>query len=183
MPQTQVGNTPIEKTRIFNACLADQGPYAVSLADSTVLSILDNSSGSLDHSDIMSALQTVSAPVAADSAAQKLLLLASDGLENSDATSFYSHGATRDIDPAREIKRAETAGLFGNFGGATVYVVGGALPAEASQNGAYRSPKLLSDLATFWRDYFSQSNATLVEFGEPALLQPVQFSAAGASHS
>ncbi len=173
MPPEQVNNTAIGTTKIFDACLADQRRYAINLADTTVQSALQGSTGSLQHSDIMSALQAVSAPVAADPAGQKILLLASDGLENSGTASFYSHGDARNIDPTREISRAEAAGLFGNFGAAKIYVIGGALPPPGA--GQYRSPKLLHDLAAFWRLYFARSNAQLVEFGEPALLQPVQF--------
>jgi hypothetical protein len=170
MPAAQVGNTAITTTRVFDECLADQRPYAVSLADASVQSALQSSSASLAHSDIMSALHAVSAPIAADPAGQRILLLASDGLENSATTSFYLGGAARDIDPARELERA--GGLIGDFGGAKVFVIGGGLPPEA---GAYETPKLLHDLAAFWGLYFARSDARLVEFGEPALLQPVGF--------
>ena len=179
MPEDQVDNTAIQKTKIFDACLADQLPYGVALADGAVTSILRASSSSLDHSDIMSALQAVSASIATDTAARKLLFLATDGLENSDVTSFYRHGAIRVIDPAIEMKRAEAAALLGDFGGAGVFVIGGAL-APAARGGAagggdYRSPRMLEALAAFWRSYFERSNAHLVAFGEPALVEPVQF--------
>ena len=178
MPEDQVDNTAIQKTRIFNACLADQLPYAIALADGAVSSILQASSSSLDHSDIMSALQAVSTSIATDGAARKLLFVATDGLENSDVTSFYRHNAIRIVDPVAEMKRAEAAALFGDFGGAKVYVIGGAL-APATRTGAtggdYRSPRMLEALATFWRSYFERSNAHLVAFGEPALVEPVQF--------
>jgi hypothetical protein len=62
MPVQQFDNTPIEKSKIFNACLADQRPYAVALADRGLLAVLQNSTGSLNHSDILSALQSVSEP-------------------------------------------------------------------------------------------------------------------------
>ncbi len=174
MPQQQFNNTPIEKSKIFNTCLADQRPYAVALADRGLLAVLQNSTSSLNHSDILSALQSVSAAIAADPAPEKLLLLASDGLENSGVTSFYHHGNIRDIDPQAELQRASAAGLLGNFSGARVFVIGGALPGPASA-GAYRSPQTLEHLAQFWRLYFQKSNARLIEFGEPALLEQVSF--------
>jgi hypothetical protein len=174
MPVQQFDNTPIEKSKIFNACLADQRPYAVALADRGLLAVLQNSTGSLNHSDILSALQSVSAAIAADPAPDKLLLLASDGLENSAVASFYRHGNIRDIEPEVEIKRAGTAGLFGNFSGARVFVIGGALAGPNSAS-AYRSPQVLEHLADFWRLYFQKSDAQLIEFGEPALLEQVSF--------
>lgn len=178
MPENQIDNTPIEKTRIFNACLAGQRPFATQLADRSVISALQGSTSSLDHSDIMSALQSVSAAIAADPAPQKLLFLASDGLENSSVTSFYRHGTLRDINPQAEIRRAAAAGLFGNFGGSKVkvYVIGGALQSTSdTAEAAYRSPQMLENLKKFWQLYFQKSNATLTEFGEPALLEPVAF--------
>jgi hypothetical protein len=174
MPVPQFDNTPIEKSKIFNACLADQRPYAVALADRGLLAVLRNSTGSLNHSDILSALQSVSTAIAADPAPNRLLLLASDGLENSAVASFYHHGNIRDIDPAAEIRRAGTAGLFGNLSGARVFVIGGAL-AGKNAAAAYRSPQVLEHLADFWRLYFQKSNARLIEFGEPALLEQVEF--------
>jgi hypothetical protein len=174
MPVQQFDNTPIMKSKIFNVCLADQRPYAVALADRGLLAVLQNSTGSLNHSDILSALQSVSAAIAADPAPDKLLLLASDGLENSAVASFYRHGNIRDIDPEVEIKRAGTAGLFGNFSGARVFVIGGALAGPNSAS-AYRSPQVLEHLADFWRLYFQKSDAQLIEFGEPALLEQVSF--------
>jgi hypothetical protein len=178
MPAAQVANTPIALTRVFDACLADQRGFAVNLADASAAAALQNSTGSLRHSDIMAALAAVAAPIAADSARRKILLLASDGLENSGTASFYAHGAPRDIDPARELARAGAAGLFGQFSGARIYVIGGGLPPPAGTNGQagdYEPPKLLADLARFWRLYFQHADADLVEFGEPALLQPVTF--------
>ena len=174
LPARQFDNTPIQKSKIFNACLADQRPFAVALADRGLLAVLQNSTGSLNHSDIMSALQTVSMAIAADPAPKKLLLLASDGLENSAVASFYHHGNIRDIDARTELQRAGAAGLFGNFSGARVFVIGGAM-AGPNSAAAYRSPQTLEHLAEFWRLYFEKSNAQLMAFGEPALLEPVSF--------
>jgi hypothetical protein len=174
LPQQQFDNTPIENSKIFNACLAGQRPYAIALADRGLLAVLRNSTSSLNHSDIMSALQAVSTAISADPAPNKILLLASDGLENSGVASFYHHGAIRDIDPAAELQRASSAALFGDFSGARVFVIGGAL-AGPSASSAYRSPQTLENLANFWRLYFQKSNAQLIEFGEPALLEPVRF--------
>ena len=175
MPETQIDNTPINKTKIFDACLMDQLPFATVLADRSVQSAFQASTSSLNHSDIMAALQMVSGAVASDPASQKLLFLASDGLENSSVTSFYRHGSLRDINPEAEIQRAAVAGLFGNFGGSKVYVIGGALPGAGIASSAYRSPETLENLKKFWQDYFQKSNADLVEFGEPALLEPIAF--------
>lgn len=173
LPASQIGNTPIQSAKLLTDCLADQLPFAVNMADQATISALQASTGSLNNSDIMSALKTVSSAMAADPAPQKLLFLASDALENSAVASFYTHGAIRNIDPARELKRAQAADMLGNFSGARIYVMGAALPPPGTD--AYESPITLQHLADFWSAYFQQSNATLIDFGEPALLQPVTF--------
>jgi len=173
MPDSQIGATPIEAAKLLNACLAGQLPYAVKMADDATVSALQDSSGSLANSDILSALAQVSSAIAADPAPDKALFLASDGLENSAVTSFYRHGAIREIDPAGELARAKAAGLTGDFGGATVFVIGGALPPPGET--PYEGPALLAHLADFWARYFQLSNARLAAFGEPALLQPLRF--------
>ena len=177
LPASQVGSTPIQAAKILSECLGDQLPYAVKMADDATVAALQGSSSSLNNSDIMSALSAVSAVVAADPAKQRLVFLATDGLENSGVTSFYRHGAIRNIDPAHELALAAANGLVGDFGGADVYVIGGALApgSGAGLNDAYRSPQELKHLAAFWSGYFQKSNARLVAFGEPALLQPVGF--------
>ncbi len=173
MPPSQIGNTPIDAAKLLNACLAEQRPYAVKMADDSAIAALSGSSGSLENSDILSTLHQLSAAIAADPAPDKALFLASDGLENSAVASFYHHGAIRNIDPAHELARAEAAGLMANFGGAKIFVIGGALPPPGQT--PYEGPELLKHLADFWTGYFQQSAATLVEFGEPVLLQPVKF--------
>jgi hypothetical protein len=173
MPLAQIGYTPISAALLLNACLAVQRPYAMKMADDSAIAALTGSSGSLANSDILLTLREVSAAIAADPAPDKALFLASDGLENSAVASFYRHGAIRDIDPARELARAQAAGLMGNFGGAKIFVIGGGLPPPGHT--PYEGPELLRHLAEFWTRYFQLSSATLVEFGEPALLRPLSF--------
>jgi hypothetical protein len=86
------------------------------------------------------------------------------------------HNAVRRIDPQAEMKKATAAGLIGDFGGARVYVVGaGLLTGDAKLKNVYRDPQTMSALKQFWTLYFKQSNASIGEFGEPALLGPVAY--------
>ena len=50
----------------------------------------------------------------------------------------------------------------------------GSLPETGKSARSYRDPKTLNALATFWKAWFGKSNANLVEFGMPALLNPVK---------
>lgn len=175
-------NTPISKIGSFERCLSDEAAYGRKLAADSIAAAMQGSSGSLDRSDIMGSLQALAQAVRADSAIRKVVLVASDGLENSSVTSFYRRGAVALIDPGREMAKAKANHMLGNFGGAAVYIVGGAMlpPAAAgtrAQRDQYRDPQVLHALASFWGDWFKASDATLVEFGEPSLVEPIRFPA------
>ncbi len=86
----------------------------------------------------------------------------------------------RDINPTVELEKAGQANMIGNFGGAAVYVLGGAMMPAAkegtkAQRDGYRDPHTLNDLSQFWHDYFAKANAHLMAFGEPALVEPVSY--------
>jgi hypothetical protein len=54
-------------------------------------------------------------------------------------------------------------------------VLGAGLLAEDAKQtkGIYRDPKTMGALQQFWQGYFEKSNAKLIEFGQPALLNPI----------
>ncbi len=180
MPASQRNNTPITKLSSFAGCMRKQAQYAAELLDGSIVEAVKGSSASLDQSDIFTALRTVSAAIRQSRARHKVLIVASDGLENSAITSFYGAGTVRIINPAAEIQKAEKADAMSNFGGARAYFIGGALmpPAThgslAARNG-YRNPLVLRALSTFWHEYFAKSDADLVEFGEPSLVMPTSY--------
>lgn len=175
MTKHERNNVPVSSLGSFNNCMRDQMEYARMLFGKTTMGVMKNSTSSLDQSDILLALKTVSKPIRLATAKDKLLFMVSDGLENSSVTSFYGAGTVRRIDPAAQMRKVVAHRLLGNFGGGRVYVLGGAfMPPAASgslaaRNG-YRDPQVLQALHEFWRLYFKKSDANLVEFGEPALV-------------
>lgn len=176
----RVENTPIAAAKNLAQCLDKQKAFARQLAASSIVESLKSSTSSLDKSDVMLALKTVSSAIEADHAAKKVVFVVTDGLENSSISSFYSHNAVRKIDPKAELAKAKEAQVIGNFGGARVYILGGGMmaPAETgskAQKNGYRDPDVLRNLSDFWRAYFLESHADLAEFGEPALISPVSF--------
>ncbi|HED19730.1 MAG TPA: hypothetical protein ENI74_09545 [Gammaproteobacteria bacterium] len=180
IPQDHIGDVVMTRLKNFQACLKSQKNYAKKLAVSGAYSSLSNSTNNLKHSDILIALKTVSTSVLQDSASEKLFFLVSDGLVYSSITSFYARRTLRHINVSTEIAKVKKSQLFGDFGGARVYVLGGAdLPTithgTPAQREGYRNPASLLALRQFWDEYFKHSNAKLVEFGEPALLTPVSF--------
>ena len=64
-------------------------------------------------------MKTVSSAVSKDHAKQKVVFVVTDGLENSSVTSYVRHGVRR-IDPTKEMEKAESNHMIGNFGDASV---------------------------------------------------------------
>lgn len=160
----------------FDQCMARQPALAGQVVGQALRMAFDGSSGDIAKSDILASLRDISQKIRSSSATEKVVLLASDMLENSSVTSFYASQAVRKIDPAKELQQVEQQGLTGNFGGARVYVIGAGLLNNAPPKGAaqYRDPKTMQSLASFWRGYFERANAQLVEFGQPALLNQIR---------
>lgn len=174
------GDVPMSRLRELHTCFQQQVIYARRLALGTTAQVLKTGSSSLDRSDIMMALKSVSSAVAQERVSDRVVFVVTDGLENSSVTTFYAHNAVRHINPGAELKRATEGALFGDFGGARVFVLGAAVMAASdsgsrSQRNGYRDPATLMDLRRFWEGYFMRSNAKLIEFGTPALLEPVSW--------
>lgn len=164
------------KLRQFDSCMSYQGPFAWKQVEQAMDSSWSTASNEIGKSDILSSLKEVSAAVRKAEAPQKTVLIISDMLENSSISSFYSKQRVRSINPEDELKLAASSGLFGDFGGARIYVIGAGLLSGSSETSrsAYRDPKTMKALQTFWAEYFSKSNARLVEFGQPSLLSPIE---------
>jgi hypothetical protein len=178
IPADDEGNVVMSRLRDFHTCMQQQLVYGQRLALATTAQVLKSGTSSLDRSDILMALKSVSSAVAQEKAAHKLVFVVTDGLENSSVTSFYARNAVRRVNVGVELKKAQDNNLFGDFGSARVYVLGAGVMQPASngstaERDGYRDPKTLMDLKQFWSGYFSRSNAQLVEFGAPALLEPL----------
>lgn len=160
----------------FDQCMTAQSRLAGQLVGGAMKTAFGGSSSDIAKSDVFASLKDISGKVRQSAAQHKVVLLASDMLENSSITSFYANQAVRQIDPEKELKLVANNQLFGDFGGAKVYVIGAGLLAEDSkhQKGVYRSTQTMQALSRFWTGYFKKSNAELVEFGQPALLNPIR---------
>lgn len=180
MTQSEHDNVPVHSLAAFDSCMKGQAGYSMGLVNKAVVSAMSGAADTLSQSDIMMALKTISDAVAKDAAKQKVVFVVTDGLENSSITSFYSKNSVRLIDPAKELSKAKDNHMMGDFGGASVYMLGaGVMPpakvgTKAEREG-YRDPKTLDSLNKFWKEYFERSNAKLMEFGMPALVSPVAF--------
>lgn len=170
----------VPKLKTFDACLSGQLQYGLTMTRNAIGKVLADSSFDLAKSDIDGSLFALSKVVKESQAPTRTVLLVSDMLENSTVSSFYQNKGVRNIDPATELKKVEAAKLFGDFGGASVYVMGAGLiqPAagavKAASPAQYRDTKTISSLQQFWSGYFERSNARLEAFGTPALLTVIK---------
>lgn len=162
--------------KTFDVCMKSQEAWAKKHAIEAIKKSLAAASTDLAKSDILAALKDVSARIKESPAKQKVLLMASDMLENSSVSSFYaSNTRVRTIDPAKELAAAERANLIGDFGSARVFVIGAGLIGPAGNSKAsYRETPAMNALADFWTHYFEKSHAVVAQFGRPALLQPIK---------
>lgn len=156
-------------------CLKDQQKYvAKQVVDGIGKSFL-KPDDNISKSDILYALKDFGENVISKvEAKEKIVILASDMLENSTITSFYSKGTTRFIKSEEELKKIEKANLISNFGNSNIYVIGAGLISSKDNNKTYRDPKILSSLKDFWTNYFNKSNASLTEMGQPSLKNEIQ---------
>ncbi|MDD3009150.1 MAG: hypothetical protein RBR70_02510 [Arcobacter sp.] len=159
----------------IDKCLKDQHKYvAKQVVDGIGKSFL-KPDDNISKSDILYALKDFGENVISKvEAKEKIVILASDMLENSTITSFYSKGTTRFIKSKEELKKIEKADLISNFDNSKVYIIGAGLISSKDNNKTYRDPKILSSLKDFWTNYFNKSNGSLTEMGQPSLKNEIQ---------
>lgn len=161
----------------LDACLAGQAGFARKLALAAMEKALAQSSTQLARSDILASLKDSSFLISGSTAPRKVVLIASDMLENSSVSSFYENGRLKLLDPNAEMRRVEDARMLSSFNGARVFVLGAALISPSTSQTreplqTYRDPIRINALRTFWTGYVRRSGGELIEFGAPALLRP-----------
>lgn len=176
MPDTLRRDVPKPVLGKFDQCITRQTGLAGQIVGSALRSAFDGSSGEIGKSDILASLKDIAGKVRQSKASDKVVLLVSDMLENSAISSFYVNKSVRQIEPSKEMKLTIDNNLIADFGGARVFVLGaGLLTNDTKKNkSSYRDPKTMLALGSFWKTYFEKSNAELMEFGQPALLNEIK---------
>jgi hypothetical protein len=176
LPAKARDDISVPKLKTFDACMTGQAQFGLNLARNAIGKVLADSTFDLAKSDIDGSLFALAKVVKDSKAPLRTVLLVSDMLENSTVSSFYQNKGVRNIDPAAELKKVDGAKLFGDFGGATVYVMGAGLiqTVPGAKSAQYRDTKTMSSLQQFWTGYFERSNAKLEAFGTPALLSVIK---------
>lgn len=160
----------------LDQCLTRQSGLAAQAVGAAMRQAFAQSSADIANSDVMGSLKDIATKVRQSAAAERVVLVVSDMLENSSVSSFYVNQAVRKLDPVHELQIATQQQMLGDFGGGRVYVLGAGLLNLTGNNtkAAYRDPKTMQGLAAFWRLWFEKSNGQLKDFGQPALLNPIR---------
>jgi hypothetical protein len=176
LPEAARNGVKFKTLETFDACMAGQWHFGLKIAAGALTAALGGASATLAKSDVEASIRALANVVRASPAKDRVVLIVSDMLENSNVSSFYGHQNVRLLNPAREMALARAASMLGDFGGARVYVIGaGVMPeGDTKKGGVYRDPKTMGALSKFWALYFQASNADLAGFGQPALLTPVR---------
>jgi hypothetical protein len=172
VPAQRRNSLSVPKLRQLDRCLQGQTLIGVRIALAALATAQHVGAASFAQSELMASLKQLSSPIGGARAHDKIVIIASDMLEHSSATSFYARRGLRTLDPRAELRKAAALRLFGNFGGARAYVIGaGILPPESRDAG--RTIPALNALEAFWSAWLRQSNARLGGFGKPNLLSPI----------
>ncbi len=158
----------MESLKTLDSCLLKQKQYFDQGIGKLMATSFAAAGDNVAKSEIIDSLRHIAADLESDPAPEKSLVLMSDMLENSAFGSFYSNNQIRQLVPIQEMARVEKQGLIAAFHGARIYVAGAGLIDTSAQN-TYRSGQIMQQLETFWRRYFTASDAELVSFGAPEL--------------
>lgn len=158
----------MQSLRSFDKCVAEQQAFFRKKFGQAFVSTLREASEDIPRSEIFHSLRDIGSDLAGQQADQRVILLLSDMLENSDFGSFYANHRIRDLHVQAELKRVAEKQLFADLQGARVYVAGAGLVTKDVKQ-AYRSGKTMELLQDFWQGYFEGSNASLAAFGSPSL--------------
>jgi hypothetical protein len=162
---------PIAKVKKFKRCIDTQSNDIAKVMPKVITETMNDSNSSIEQSEILKTLKDIAdTKVQKSKAHEKIIILVSDMSENSSVTSFYQNNSLKVINPSVELSKTKTAGLLSDFDGAKVYVVGAGLVTNSHTSRSIASIKALKD---FWTKYFTASNATLVGFGTPELMEDI----------
>lgn len=177
-PEELHGDLPVTRLERLNACLAQQAKALKREAARKAAAATKIEASTFTNSEILASLTQLSEAVRASEADEKLVILVSDLLEHSPATTFYASKDLRRIDPAAELEKAREAGLIADFGGARIAVVGAGL-LSADRSDAPRDTAGLAALRSFWERWIEESGGKVEQYGEPDLVRPLRWRAAG----
>jgi len=157
-----------EDKQALLACMADQQQNLQQGFKSAFQSSLGVINTQLPRTELLHALKRLSETVLInDDINDKTVLIISDGMENSEITSFYRRRTIGKINFEREMSKVNQHNLLADWRGAKVYMYGlGNIKDERK----HVKPSQLAPLLAFWQGYFNAGGAIIKELGTPAVL-------------
>lgn len=166
----------ISKKRLkrFDHCMGKQKKYVNHSIDEKLNDAFDSASTNVPKTELAGNLARIGESlIALSNAHERVVLIVSDMLENSDMVTFYRNNRVMAINVKEALRKIQGKALVSDWGGARVYVVGAAYVSGEGQS-AYRSEAVMKSIHEFWKGYFSVSNARLSGWGQPALLVDIK---------
>lgn len=166
----EISNYKRSSIKKLEKCLEKQKEYVFNNLEKKLFSSFREKDKILQKSDLLASLQYISQNAITPSEAKnKIVLIASDMLENSTYTSFYKNGTLRTIDIDKEISIVKDQYLLGNYDQASIYIAGAGIVDVESDN--TRDHKEIRILNQFWNEYFKLSNGKVKEISYAELMQ------------
>ncbi|MBU2952209.1 hypothetical protein [Marinobacter sp. F3R08] len=164
----KTGKTDLRK---FDRCMERQKAFVRGAIDETLKTAFAEASTDLPKTELMGSLVNFGqGAISTSETPEKVVLLVSDMMENSDSVSFYGNGGITNLDVQKTLSRTKEVGLLSQLDGASVNVIG----AGISGNDGYLSQTAMQNMHAFWKTYFEHSDATLAGWGQPQLFGPIQ---------
>jgi len=161
-------NLRYKDKKLVASCLEQQQLQFKKSFSQQINASLDAVDPKIPRSELMGSLKLLSKQIILnDEAKEKVVLLISDGLENSELTSFYSGGKLRNIKPLKEISKLRRKGMMGYWKNTKVYMYGLGLMPDEKQ---YTNPDRINSLKRFWERYFVEGGGRVNAIGTPELL-------------
>lgn len=168
LPDKLRNSIGMNTVRQLDACLQQQMDFFRKEFGQKLLKGFAKPGTDIARSEIFLSLQQIGLDAQANGARDRVMLLVSDMLENSDFANFYAGNRIRDIDPAQEMRKVDARKLIPDLQGVRIFVLGAGMVPQNARN-TYRSGQTLQLLEIFWRDYFTRAKGTLEAFGAPEL--------------
>ena len=166
------GDIPMDDLDDLDSCLSQQKSQFTQNWGRALVKAMQESRADIPKSEIMHSLKNIGEDLKTSPARQRVILLVSDMLENSDSASFYQHNQIRQLNVPKVLASVRQQNLVADMDGAEIYVLGAGL--LSAKDSHYIGGKTLDSVQNFWQQWFALSDARLVAFGTPALNQPLQ---------
>ena len=163
------------KLKKFDKCMDHKLVEIKKVIPGILYDTLNESNESIAHSELFKTFQEISLLTKfKKDKGQRTLIIVSDMLENSSASSFYKNNKIKVINTNDEIKKVIVSGYKADFLNAHVYVIGAGLLATKYRNKVSSNDKIMNSIRLFWNQYFKDSHAVVYGFGMPELLDKIE---------